>query len=102
MPSPPHTCPPEFRCQLIERVRVGRTPDALAQEPSAQTIRNTVHQAERDTGQRAGGRTAAEHEELTRLKWDNRQLKLEREMLAKATARFARETGTIPSSGSGS
>jgi transposase len=46
--------------------------------------------------------TTPEREELTRLKRENRQLKLEREILAKATAWFARETGTIPPSGSGS
>jgi transposase len=71
-------------------------------EPSAQTIRNWVHQAERDAGRRTDGLTTPEREELTRLKRENRQLKLEREILAKATAWFARETGTIPPSGSGS
>ena len=63
---------------------------------------NWIAQAERDAGQRTDGLTTAERDELTRLKRENRQLKLEREILAKATAWFARETGTIPSSGSGS
>ena len=35
-------------------------------------------------------------EELGRLRQENRQLKLEREILAKATAWFARETGSVP------
>ena len=35
-------------------------------------------------------------EELGRLRRENRQLKLEREILAKATAWFARETGSVP------
>ena len=85
------------------RARADRSPRSPPQfEPSAQTIRNWVHQAERDTGQRTDGLTTPEREELTRLKRENRQLKLEREILAKATAWFARETGTIPASGSGS
>jgi transposase len=104
MPKPRPAYPPEFRHQLIELVRDGRTPEQLAQEfePSAQTIRNWVHQAERDAGQRTDGLTTPEREELTRLRRELRQVKLEREILAKATAWFARETGTIPPSGSGS
>lgn len=70
-------------------------------EPSAQTP-HWLAEAERDSGQRTDGLTSAEREELTRLKPENRQLKLEREILAKATAWFARRTGTIPPSVSGS
>jgi transposase len=44
----------------------------------------------------------AEREELNRLRHENRQLRLERDMLSKAAAWFARETNTIPSKGSGS
>lgn len=104
MPKPRRRYPPEFRRQLIELARAGRSPESLAQEfgPTAQTIRNWMSQTERDTGQRTDGLTSAEREEVTRLKRENRQLKLEREILAKATAWFARETGTIPPSGSGS
>lgn len=104
MPKPRRRYPPEFRRQLIELAGAGRSPESLAQEfePSAQTIRNWVQQAERDTGQRADGLTTPEREELTRLRRELRQVKLERAILAKATAWFARETGTIPPSGSGS
>src|SRR5437870_5196030 len=44
--------PPEFRHQLLELVRVGRTPEELSREfePSAQTIRNWMRQADRDRG----------------------------------------------------
>ncbi len=103
MPKRP-TYPPEFRRQLIELARAGRRPEELAREfePSAQTIRNWVRQAERDGGQRTDGLTTAEREEITRLRRENRQLKLEREILSKATAWFARETGTIPSGSTGS
>lgn len=103
MPKRP-TYPPEFRRQLIELVHAGRSPESLAKEfePSAQTIRHWVQQAERDGGQRTDGLTTVEREEITRLRRENRQLKLEREILSKATAWFARETGTIPSGSTGS
>ncbi len=96
--------PPEFRQQLIELVQAGRSPEALAKEfePSAQTIRNWTVQAARDTGARHDGPTTAEHEEVTKLRRENRQLRLERDILAKAAAWFAKETGTIPSGSTGS
>jgi len=48
--------PPEFRQQIVELVRSGRSPKALAKEfePSEQTIRNWVKQADLDTGGRTG------------------------------------------------
>lgn len=97
--KPPRVYPPEFRQQLVQLVRSGRTPEELAREfePSAQTIRNWVAQAARDAGQRTDGLTSAEREELGQLRREVRRLKVEREILAKATAWFARETGTIPS-----
>ena len=96
--------PPEFRQQLIELVGAGRTPEELSREfgPSGQTIRNWVHQADRDGGRRSEGLTSAEREELGRLRKENRRLKLERDILSKAAAWFARETGTIPSPSNGS
>ena len=50
----------------------------------------------------APGLTAAERDELTRLRRENKQLRLERDILSKAAAWFARETGTLPSGSSGS
>lgn len=96
--------PPEFRQQLIALVRAGRTPESLAKEfePSAQTIRNWTAQADRDGGLRPDGLTTDERAELTRLRRELRQVKLEREILSKAAAWFARETGTIPSGSTGS
>ena len=93
---PPY--PPEFRRQLVELARAGRTPDELSREfgPTAQSIRNWVTQADRDEGRRADGLTTAERQELVRLRRENRQLKLEREILSKAAAWFARETNKIP------
>jgi len=99
---PPYT--PEFRRQMVELVRAGRSPEELAQEfePTAQSIRNWVGQAECDAGRGGSGLTTAEREELTQLRRENRQLRLERDILSKAAAWFARETNTIPSKGSGS
>src|ERR1700730_14441997 len=68
----------------------------------AQSIRNWVGQAECDAGRRGDGLTTAEREELNQLRRENRQLRLDRDILSKAAAWFARETNTIPSKGSGS
>ncbi len=86
--------PPEFRQQMVELVRAGRSPEELSREfePSAQSISNWVAQADRDEGKRKDGVTSAEREELRRLRKENRQLKLEREILSKAAAWFAQET----------
>jgi len=99
---PPY--PPEFRRQMVELVQAGRSPEELAEEfePSAQTIRNWLVQADRDEGLRHDGLTSEEREELRRLRRENKQLQLEREILSKAAAWFARETGTIPPNSSGS
>jgi len=104
MPKTRPAYPPEFRHQLIELVAAGRTPEDLAEEfePTAQTIRNWVAQAGRDAGQRRDGLTSTEQAELRQLRRENRQLKLEREILSKAAAWFARETGTIPTGSTGS
>ena len=48
------------------------------------------------------GLGAAERDELIRLPRENKQLRLERDILSKAAAWFARETGTLPSGSSGS
>jgi len=93
---PPYT--PEFRRQMIELVRSGRSPESLAKEfePTAQAIRNWVAQTERDEGRREDGPTTAERDEINRLRREGRQLKLERDILSKAAAWFARETDVIP------
>jgi transposase len=90
--------PPEFREQIIALVRAGRTPEDLAKEfePTAQAIRNWVRQADVDAGKRSDGLTSEEKEELRRLRRENKALKLERDILAKAAAWFARETDSVP------
>ncbi len=100
---PPY--PAEFKRQMVELVRAGRTPEELSREfePTAQSIHTWVRQYERDSGERRdGGLTTTESDELRRLRRENKQLKLERDILSKAAAWFARETGTIPDGSSGS
>jgi len=99
---PPY--PPELRRQLVELVRSGRSPESLAEEyePSGESIRNWVKQADRDHGKRQDGMTTEEKDELARLRRENRTLREERTILAKAAAWFARETGKIPPGSSNS
>ena len=96
--------PPEFRRQMVELVRSGRTPEELSREfePTAQSIANWVHQADRDAGRRSDGATTAEREELIRLRRENQRLRQERDILSKAAAWFARESKANPNGFSGS
>jgi transposase len=92
---------------MVDLVRAGRDPDDLAREfePTGHSIRAWVTQADRNEGRRAEltpGLSAAERDELIRLRRENKQLRLERDILSKAAAWFARETGTLPSGSSGS
>ena len=104
MPKTRPPYPSEFRSQMVELVRAGRSPDELAREfeSSGQTIRNWVRQADLDKGVRGNGLTTKEPEEIRQLRREVKQLRIEREIMAKATAWFARETGSIPSKGSSS
>ena len=81
---------PEFRRQMVDLVRAGRDRDDLAREfePTAQSIRNWMTKADKKEGRREEalpGLTAAE-----------------RDILSKAAAWFARETGAVSSGSSGS
>lgn len=85
---------PEFRRQMIELVHAGRKPSELSREfgCTSWSIGRWVAQAARDAGRGDGGLTTAERQELARLRRENRQLRLEREILSKAAAWFAQET----------
>ncbi len=102
---PPYSA--EFRRQMIDLVRAGRDPEELAREfePTAQSIRNWVARADRKEGLREETGAAAafpERDELIRLRRENKQLQLERDILSRAAAWFARETGAVPSGSSNS
>ena len=96
--------PAEFRQRMLELVRAGRKPEELAKEfeLSAQTIWNWVKQIDLDNGRRSDGLTTEEKDEVRRLRSEVRALREEREILKKAAAWFARESGSIPSKGSDS
>ena len=104
MPRTHTPYPPAFRQQIVELARSGRSPNELAAEfePSGETIRNWVKQADLDEGARTDGITSAERQELSRLRKENRRLQQERDILAKAAAWFARETKSIPERSSNS
>ena len=84
----------ELQAELIRLARSGRSVKELARqyEPSEQTIRNWVKQAELDDGSRSDGLTTDERQELARLRRENARLKEEREILSKAAAWVAQET----------
>ncbi len=98
MPKSRPPYPAEFRARMVELVRAGRTPEELSREfePTAQSIWNWVRQAERDQGVRLDGPTTDEKEELRRLRREIRVLREEKEILKKAAAWFAEETGSTP------
>jgi transposase len=91
---PPY--PLEFRREAVELLRSsGKTIPQLASElgVSPQSLRNWSRQIDVDEG-RAAGLTSAERDELRRLRRELRIVTEEREILKKAAAFFAKESGT--------
>ena len=91
MPRTRNPYPAEFREQIVALARTGRSVEDLAREfePCVATIHGWIKQADRDGGRRIDGLTSEEHDELRRLRRENRQLRQERDILAKAAAWFA-------------
>ena len=97
--------PADFRDQIIALASAGRSVESLAREfePCAGTIAGWLKQAGIDGGVRSDGPTSLEREELARLRKENRQLRMERDILSKgelANAWFARNDVTSSRSSS--
>ena len=84
----------EFKGEAVRLVREGGLTVAQAARDldiTASALRTWVKQAEVDDGKgHPGALTTAEKEELGRLRRENKQLRMEREILKKATAFFAK------------
>jgi len=93
---------PEFRAQMVQLVRAGRSIEELAREfePTAQSIHAWVKRADELEGRVKPSThvtTVDEQKELQTLRREVKILREEREILKKAAAWFAQETGA-PSS----
>ena len=89
-PIPPSRRPSatEFRRLLLAVIRAGRTPEALSRdfEPVVEEIWKWVIDVAWDGGRKADGLTAAEREELGRLRRDVRQMRASAAAIASAHA----------------
>ena len=96
MPRTRNPYPAEFREQIVALARAGRSVESLAREfePCVATIHDWLRKADRDGGHGDDGLTSDERDELSRLRRENRQLRQERDILAKAAAWFARSDAT--------
>jgi len=93
--KPRRTFSPEFRAEAIKLAKEpGQAITKLAKNLNVTptSLRAWIRQAEIDGGNGpAGALTTAEKIELNDLRRENRQLRMEREILKKATAFFAKE-----------
>jgi transposase-like protein len=86
----------EFKAEAVRLVRKsGKSVPTVARELdlTETALRSWVRQAEVDAGRGApGALTSEEREELGRLRRETRTLRMEREILKKAAAFFAKES----------
>jgi transposase len=86
----------EFKKDTVRLIREsGKTVAEIARDLdlSESAVRNWLTQAEIDEGRGGQGElTTAERQELQRLRRENKQLQMEREILKKAAAFFAKES----------
>ena len=94
----PRTRPPypeEFRREAIRLARLGDQAAAPVGEGSLGisdvTLRHWLKEEKASRGERPGGLSGDEREELQRLRDENAKLRMEREILRKAAVFFARE-----------
>jgi transposase len=98
MPKSHAPYPPQFRAEAIRLVRTsGKPMSEIARqlEVTSETLRLWMEQADIDDGVRHDGPTTEETEEVRRLRREVKTLREEREILVKAAAFFAKETGQI-------
>lgn len=94
--------PAEFRQQIVELARTGRTATELSREfgPTRQCIAHWIEEAERRRPAKMppGGEplSSSERDELMRLRVELHRVKQERDILAKATAWFAARDEKTP------
>jgi len=99
MPGSRSPYPREFREEAVRLARdSGKSIAQIARDlgVSYESLRKWIKQADLDVGRRTDGLTTEEREELRRLRRENRVLREEREILKKAAAFFAKETGSRP------
>ena len=86
----------EFKARTVRLLREsGKSVGAVARDLdlTETALRSWVRQAEVDAGRGASGAlTTEEREELARLRRETRTLRMERDILKKATAFFAKES----------
>lgn len=93
----PRTRPPypeEFRREAIRLAQLGDQPQrklAKSLGISDVTLRHWLKEEKAERGERPGGLSSDEREELARLRDENAKLRMEREILRKAAVFFARE-----------
>ena len=87
---------PQFKAETVKLVRgSGKTVGEVARELdlTETALRHWVQQAAIDQGKGPeGALTTAEKEELTKLRRENRTLRVERDLLVKWAAFFAKES----------
>jgi transposase len=88
---------PEFKAEVVRLVSAGGKgigQIAAELDLTETAVRDWVKRAEVDAGKHAAGEgplTTDEREELRRLRRENKRLEMERDILKKATAFFAKE-----------
>ena len=99
MPKSHAPYPPAFRAEAVRLLRTsGKSTAQIGREleVTAETLRQWLKQADLDDGLRHDGLTTEETEEVRRLRREVKTLREEREILLKAAAFFAKETGQTP------